>query len=137
MMLSKEDLWQVGTFLPVPGSSTYSIPYLQRRSPQYASASSGYSDTIVSYTPEALSNSQALRSLFARENRLNFFSLSNCGTVCTEPQYPHLQTVIPSLISRLPPHILHLKTGISSHTFRLTYQKTLLTQLANAIANNA
>ena len=32
--LSKLDRWQVGIFFPVAGSSTYSMPYLQRISPQ-------------------------------------------------------------------------------------------------------
>ena len=32
--LSKEERWQVGIFLPVAGSSTYSMPYLHSTSPQ-------------------------------------------------------------------------------------------------------
>ena len=34
MTLSKEDRWQVGIFLPVAGSSTYSMPYLHSTRPQ-------------------------------------------------------------------------------------------------------
>ena len=40
--------WQVGTFLPVLGSSTYSTPYSDSSIPQYASASSGSSFTMFS-----------------------------------------------------------------------------------------
>lgn len=88
------------------------MPYLQRTSPQYASASSGNSATMFSKIPDALSNSFAARRRFARPKRVIFFSLSAVGTVCLVPQYSHSQTLMPSVISRSPPHILHFSIVI-------------------------
>lgn len=74
--LSKLDLWHVGTLSLVAGSSTYSIPNLHSISPQYASASVSKSATMLSYTPAALSNSQAARRRLARSNSFIFFVVS-------------------------------------------------------------
>ena len=109
---SNDERWHVGIFFAVVGSSTYSMPYLQRISPQYASASSGKSAMMLSYMLNALSNSQSERNRFARVNNVSFFSLSSVGTVCLEPQYSHSQTVCPSATFRSPPHILHFKIAI-------------------------
>ena len=115
--LSKLDLWHVGTLSPVAGSSTYSIPNLHSISPQYASASVSKSATMLSYTPAALSNSQAARRRLARSNSFIFFSLSAFGTVCFVPQYSHSATVVLSSILRSPPHILHFMIILCSPCF--------------------
>ena len=113
IMLSKDRRWQVGILSPLAGSSTYSIPYLQRTNPQYASASLSDSSTILSYILAALSNSLAIRKRFALSYSFIIFSSFIVGTVSLLPQYSHSQSELSLLmIFKSPPHFLHLNVGI-------------------------